>query len=303
MVNEMGWTDKKDMNTEKLPIMTYEERREKIRQQVKSRLAQEKAFLCCSIAGNPKTGKSGTAMDCRTDEEKKKGMKIRVLDLDDGCTPTWHSAWNKDENIEIYVPIEYKKDGSTDWIETFENCHAWLDETKDMIAEGNIKAVILDGVDKVNEGSSDALREHLVKDAKRTGQIVHDTDSLKVKALDWRIRNKIHDRVINPFVALPCDRFFVTHMKAIYDGVAVPLPVGFEPDWHKSVPQKMLQMLQITERKKGKDTEYVARLDGCKTNPSLVGKEWVVFKVSPEGNEWFGIPELKEGFHNKEEEE
>ena len=84
MVNEMGWTDKKDMNTEKLPIMTYEERREKIRQQVKSRLAQEKAFLCCSIAGNPKTGKSGTAMDCRTDEEKKKGMKIRVLDLDDG---------------------------------------------------------------------------------------------------------------------------------------------------------------------------------------------------------------------------
>ena len=191
MVNKMGWTDKKDMNTEKLPIMTYEERREKIRQQVKDRLAQEKAFLCCSIAGNPKTGKSGTALDCRTDEEKKKGMRIRVLDLDDGCTPTWHTAWNKDENIEIYVPIEYKKDGSTDWIETFENCHAWLDETKEKIAEGNIKAVVLDGVDKVNEGSSDALREHLVKDAKRTGQIVHETDSLKVKALDWRIRNKI----------------------------------------------------------------------------------------------------------------
>ena len=290
----MSWSNA-PTNTESLPKITYEERKLRIKEQVSQRLAQDRAFLCCSIAGNPKTGKSGTAMDCRTDEEKKKGLKIRVLDLDDGCTPTWHAAWDKDENIEIYVPIEYRKDGSVDWIETFENCHVWLDETKEMVAEGDIKAVILDGVDKVNEGSSDALREYLVKDAKRTGQIVHETDSLKVKALDWRIRNKIHDRVINPFIALQCDKFFVTHMKAIYDGVAIPVPIGFEPDWHKSVPQKMLQMIQLTEIKKDKNTEYVARLVSCKTNPSLVGKEWTVFKVSPDGNEWSGILELKTG--------
>lgn len=299
----MSWTDKQEVNTEKMEIMTYEERRAKIREQVKDRLSQERAFLCCSISGNPKTGKSGTAMDCRTDEEIKKGMKICILDLDDGCVPTWYSAWDKDENIEIYVPYVYRKDGSVDWNETFENCHAWIDDTREKIAEGNVKAVILDGVDKVNEGSSDALREHLVKDAKRNGEIIHDTDSLKVRALDWRIRNKIHDRVINPFISLQCDRFFVTHMKAIYDGVAVPIPVGFEPDWHKSVPQKMLQMITISEQKKGNNTEYVARLDSCKTNPDLVGKEWCVFKVTSEGNEWFGIPELQTGHLKGTEEE
>ena len=290
----MSWANA-PKNTEALPKMTYEERKQQIKEQVNQRMSKERAFLCCSIAGNPKTGKSGTAMDCRTKQEIKDGMKVHILDLDDGCTPTWYAAWNKDSNIEIYVPYVYRKDGSVDWNETFENCHVWLDNVRDEIAEGNVKAVILDGVDKVNEGSSDALREHLVKGAKRTGEIIHDTDSLKVKALDWRIRNKIHDRIINPFMALQCDRFFVTHMKAIYDGVAVPVPIGFEPDWHKSVPQKMLQMITITEKKKGNDTEYIARLDSCKTNPELVGKEWCVFRVNKDKNEWFGIPELQTG--------
>ena len=95
-----SWASKKDENTEALPKMSYEERRQKIREQLKTRQAQERAFLRCSISGNPKTGKSGVAMDCRTEEEIKKGMKVRVLDLDAGATPTWHTAWDKDPNID-----------------------------------------------------------------------------------------------------------------------------------------------------------------------------------------------------------
>ena len=41
----MSWTNKQEVNTEKMEIMTYEERRAKIREQVKDRLSQERAFL------------------------------------------------------------------------------------------------------------------------------------------------------------------------------------------------------------------------------------------------------------------
>ena len=302
----MSWTTKKNENTEDLPKMSYEERRQKIREQIKARQEQERAYLRCSIAGNPKTGKSGVAMDCRTEEEIKKGMKVRGLDLDDGATPTWHTAWDKDPNIEIYVPQEecYRVDGTVDWEEAFLNCNAWMEETREMISEGIVKAVVLDGVDKVKDASSDVFREHLVKGARKKGQVIMDTDSMNPPStLDWRIRNQVHDRVVNPFYSLNCDVYFVTHMKPIYEGIAVPVPIGFEPDWYKTVPQHMFQMVEIHELKKGNYTEYVARLKACKTNPSLVGKEWVVFRVknwqgeaeTQEDNEWFGIPELKTG--------
>lgn len=294
------------MDTEQLPVMTYEERRQKIREQLAERLAQDRAFLRCSIAGNPKTGKTGVAMDCRTEQEIKDGMKIRLLDFDDGATTTWHTAWEKDPNIEIYVPQKdcYRIDGTIDWQEAFLNCNVWMEETREMIAQGNVRAVILDGVDKVKDASSDVFREHLVKGARKKGQVIMDTDSMKPPStLDWRIRNQVHDRVVNPFYNLNCDVFFVTHMKPIYEGIAVPVPIGFEPDWYKTVPQNMYQMIEIHELKKGNYTEYVARLKACKTNPSLVGKEWVVFRVKNwqgeeetlDDNEWFGIPELKTG--------
>ena len=93
----MSWNVKKE---EAVEIVSYEERKKAIRQQIKERMANDKQHLLLGIVGLPKTGKSGTAMDCRTEEEKKAGMKVLILDLDDGCTATWNSSW-RDENIEI----------------------------------------------------------------------------------------------------------------------------------------------------------------------------------------------------------
>ena len=55
--------------------------------------------MCCSITGDPKVGKTGSGLDCRTDEEIEKGMKVFLLDFDDGAEPTWDSCWDRDENI------------------------------------------------------------------------------------------------------------------------------------------------------------------------------------------------------------
>ena len=39
--------------------------------QRKKLLEQETAFMICGISGNPGTGKTGIALDCRTEEEKE----------------------------------------------------------------------------------------------------------------------------------------------------------------------------------------------------------------------------------------
>ena len=129
--------------------MSYEDRKKIIMQQIQDRMKREKEFLLLGITGNPKVGKSGLAMDCRTEEEIKKGMTVEILDLDDGSTATWDSAWNRDENIRVFVPNVWNEDGSMNWDETFHNCSTWIKMLEEQIKEGNVKAVILDGVDKI----------------------------------------------------------------------------------------------------------------------------------------------------------
>ncbi len=276
-------------------VITYEERKQQIIQQIVDRRSAEKEFLLVGITGRPKVGKSGLAMDCRTEEEIKNGMKVKILDLDDGSTATWDSAWDRDENIEVYVPNVWNNDGSMNWDETFHNCSTWIKMAEEDIKEGNIKAVILDGVDKIYEGSSDVLRKSLVKNAARSGSVIQDSDTVMVKPLDWKVRNNIYDRIINPFVALRANRFLITHMKLVYEGIGAPIAVGETPDWYKTTPHKLLQIINITEQKLGNKTTYKGKLVASKTNSNMVGKSWPIFVLEESGNEWKGIPELKQG--------
>ena len=275
--------------------ITYEERKQQILKQIADRRSAEKEFLLIGITGKPKVGKSGLAMDCRTEEEIKNGMKVKILDLDDGSTATWDSAWDRDENIEIYVPNVWNEDGSVNWDETFHNCSTWIKMIEGDIKEGNIKAVVLDGVDKIYEGSSDVLRKSLVKNAARSGSVIQDSDTVRVSPLDWKVRNKIYDRILNPFIALRANRFLITHMKPVYEGIGAPIAVGETPDWYKTTPHKLLQILNIAEQKLGKQTTYRGTLIASKTNSSMVGKSWPIFVLEESGNVWNGIQELKTG--------
>tara|TARA_R100000656_G_C3955717_1_gene129125 strand:- start:1512 stop:2408 length:897 start_codon:yes stop_codon:yes gene_type:complete len=296
----MDWTSDKKGNavdedgSSAEAVNYFKEQKRKILAQVKARIDRDRTHLLCSITGNPKVGKTGLALDCRTQEEIDKGMKILVLDYDNGAEPTWDSCWDRDENIVIYNPNEIRADGAIDWEATFKNGNSFVEYAKELIAEGNVKAFILDGVDKTYEGSSDVLRDLLVKQQVREGSIVHPSDSVRVSPLDWKIRNRVYNRQLDMVCALECDRFLITHMKPLYDNINVPVPIGEAPDWHKSTPARFNQMLHIRKEVKEKHTNYVAILEASKTNPSLVGNEWIIFTTNGE-NEWFGKPELREG--------
>jgi len=272
----------------------FAEQKKKILAQIQARLNRDRSYNLCSITGNPKVGKTGLVLDSRTEEEVKEGKKILILDFDNGAEPTWDSAWDRDDNIVIFSPIEVRTDGSTDWEETFNNANSFCQYAKDLIKTEDVKSFCLDGVDKAFEGSSDVLRELLVKQQTKEGSIVHATDSVRVSTLDWKIRNRIYNRLLDLVCSLECDRFLITHMKPVYDNINVPTPVGEVPDWHKSTPARFVQMIHIEKVMKGKTTNYVAKLTASKTNPSLVGQEWTIFTTNGD-NKWFGIPELREG--------
>ena len=295
----MDWTSEKKgnavaENSDEEKINYFQEQKEKILAQVKARIDRDRTHLLCSITGNPKVGKTGLALDCRTKEEIEKGMKVLVLDYDNGAEPTWDSCWDRTEDIIIYNPNQIRADGAVDWEATFRNGNAFVEYAKELIEEGNVKAFVLDGVDKTYEGSSDVLRDLLVKQQVREGSIVHPSDSVRVSPLDWKIRNRVYNRQLDMVCALECDRFLITHMKPLYDNINVPVPIGEAPDWHKSTPARFNQMLHIRKEVKEKHTNYVAILEASKTNPKLVGTEWIIFTTNGE-NEWFGIEELREG--------
>ena len=293
----MSWIEQKNNkkeNEENKTESKYQMAKTKMLEQIKARQERDKSFLCLSITGNPKVGKTGLALDCRTEQEIADGYKILVLDWDNGAEPTYKSCWSNDENIYIFNPEERNIDGTVDWDASFENSHAFIRLATEMIAEGNVKAVVLDGADKAFEGASQALRNHLVKHQKRDGSVIHDTDSVRVSPLDWGIRNQINNRLLDSFLALQAHRILITHMKSIYGDIVNPTPIGEVPDWHKSTPARFNQMLHIVKIKDKGVTTYSATLEASKTNSKLVGTAWTIFSTNGD-NEWYGVPELREG--------
>jgi len=293
----MDWTtDKKGEAKEQKEEDYFAIQKAKILQQIQARLDRDRSHLLCSITGNPKTGKTGLVLDSRTEKQIEDGKKIFILDFDRGAEPTWDSCWGRDENIIIFDPIEMRADGSTNWEATFQNANSFCQLAKETLDEeaGSICTFVLDGVDKAFEGSSDVLRELLVKQQTKEGTIVHATDSVRVSTLDWKIRNRVYNRLLDLVCSLECDRFLITHMKPVYDNINVPTPIGDVPDWHKSTPARFIQMIHIRKEVKPNVTNYVAKLDASKTNPNLVGNEWTIFSTNGE-NKWNGIQELREG--------
>ena len=104
-VKKMSW----NTNKEKKERMSFEERKKLMLSKGKERRERDRSYLLVGIYGEPKTTKSGSVIDCRTEEEIEKGMEVHILDLDDGCSPTVKANWANDENVHIHVPNVMKE--------------------------------------------------------------------------------------------------------------------------------------------------------------------------------------------------
>lgn len=99
------------------------------------------------LYGHDGTGKTGAAMDCRTQVQKERGEKLIVYDLDGSAGPIKEKYHGDDENIVIFDPFEVHADGKIDYVTTYNKI---LVTTRYLVQnEGKLElaAVVFDGLD------------------------------------------------------------------------------------------------------------------------------------------------------------
>ena len=254
----------------------------------KAQLARKHSFMVLSIEGKAKQGKSGLGLDIRTDKEIKDGAVLRFLDFDDGAEVTWKACWDSDPNIYVYCPNHYNSDGTENYALTMQNALNFIRETEEMIADKNtnVRAFVMDGMDKWNDCVTNKLRYERVKgDRKKMMDPIPPTA--------YGARNIDHNEVFISALRLQCDKVFITHLKPTFQDFNNPIVTGHVANWNKDVPDKMMQMISIRDESVGNNTKYVARLKASKTNPNLVGKTWTIFESNSKEAKWNGIPDLR----------
>ena len=255
-----------------------------VSQELEALLERQRAHLCCLIYGDAKTGKSGLALDCRTTEELDEDAIVMVLDFDNGCEPTWRTNWDSDPNIEILNPIVRDEEGFPDLDKTIELSEAFIAIAKDRISEGKHVKFIFDGIDRWLR-----LCFLVMTEDKRSTQA-------KFLPVLWGNRNKVYEDLMEKITdGLDCDRFFITHVKEVYEGINNPTPTGKVPNLRSTTMDKMNEVIEMTRKDIGKKSIYVARVQDSKRRPDMINKEFEVLSVENGKVTWDSIVELQKG--------
>ena len=230
---------------------------------------EKKSRMVLGIWGEPKTGKTGIALDFPD-------RKIYVLDWDSGVESTWIECYDATDRIVVYDPIVLDKDNKIDIKKSELNSHNFVRHVRGKIEEGEKPIFVIDGVDtwfdkciyKVNP---------------------NPTEVTKMMPYQYGSRNKTFYFLLEAIFNLRCDIIYITHETEKYDD---NVPVGVQPAWRDWGGK--LEIYCEKKRIKG-DIVFNAQLVGSRTNGNLVGKTWTIREGQPPNIVWNGIPELQEG--------
>ncbi len=181
---------------------------ENMREWMEKSKKAKNSSICALLVGDPKVGKSGVLLDCRTEQDKIDGKKIIVFELnsDQGCSVNKDIFHSNDDNIVILNPREYSQDKEDIWqpdyLATMSRIKAAIQIIKEDINNGeNIKCVGFDGLDiflsEICEGQM-RLDEHM--DA-----------AGGVSMRFWKNRNSWYYNVLNMIFDLDCSKYLITH--------------------------------------------------------------------------------------------
>ena len=268
----MSWNEMKAGNAVKKES-SLEIAKNEVKNRIEKLQSRHRSNLCTLIYGEAKTGKSGVCLDTRTKEEIEKGTILMVLDFDNGSEPTWRTNWDSDPTIEILNPIVRDEEGYPDLDKTIELAEAFVAIANDRIAEGqHVKLCFM-----------------VMTEDKRSTQA-------KFLPVLWGNRNKVYEDLMEKITdGLDCDRFFITHMKEVYEGINNPTPTGKVPNLRSSTMDKMNEVIAISRKDVGKKSVYTARVQDSKRNPSMVNTEFNFLTIDSGKVTWKSILELQEG--------
>tara|TARA_B100001287_G_scaffold276547_1_gene287832 strand:+ start:1941 stop:2855 length:915 start_codon:yes stop_codon:yes gene_type:complete len=279
-------------------LSAFKEAKLRAMNQRKKLLEQETAFMICGISGNPGTGKTGIALDCRTEEERKTHW-LFILDFDEGAEPTWRQHWANDEKIVIFNPYMYNEDMTVDYMATADMARYFIAMVKEAIETGQIedgdeivqiegvKAIVFDGLDSWLDTTNMIARLNHIK-----GKDPRAADKVKMVPTQWYARTEEYKRLFKAACQLRCHKFFITHMKEVHDGFEI---VGLKPDWEKSTTAKLFQHIECKMEERGKTFKLSGLVRKSKTNAENVGQTFTIMENDGKDIVWNGIPALREG--------
>ena len=265
--------------------------------QRKRLLENNAAFMLCGISGDPGTGKTGLAIDCRTDEEKETHW-VFILDFDEGAEPTWRQHWSSDDKVFIYNPHVYKEDMTVDYLATADMARFFMGMVKEAIESKKIvfgeeeikvegvKAIVFDGLDTWLDTTNMIARQNHIK-----GGDPRLADKVKMVPTQWFARTQEYQRLFKAACQLDCHKFFITHMKEVHDGFEV---VGQKPDWEKSTTAKLFQQIHTYREERNGTTKLHAKVLKSKTNANNEGQTFTMFENTKGKVTWNGLEPIKD---------
>ena len=285
----MSWTttDKtKAVTTKESDEGMYALRKKAMLEQIKQAQENNKSFLCLGIWGEPKSAKSATAMDLLTEEDIKNDMKVLVFDFDNRAIDVKRNHYGNVENLIVYNPI-VRKDGSlVDFDETMNNARAFYQMALELLEEGKLKAVIVDGADKLlTDVCETKMREKHGMDA--------DT-VIKQPPYVWGDRNTPYKNFLHKqILEMPCHRIVIAHSKDKYAGN--PNPIGVEANWHSSTEDIFTATVRTSRDIRKNGATFTAMVEASARKPEMIGKRLKVLNIEDGKVDWNGFPEIKAG--------
>lgn len=235
--------------------------------------------ICALYCGDPKTTKTGCAIDSRTEEEIKEGKKIIYIEMnsDSGGRINKKAFKNDDPTIIVIDPREFTVDPTTgdwnfDYIRTMAKTKALLMWIKTNYKKLNIHTVILDGVD--------IFLSEVCENQMRMDESLDITGGVKMTF--WKSRNKYFYDVINMMLSIDINKIFITHFKE--DSETKKLTYGCQ----KNMPDKLHQIVEF--RKDPKTGNCYAKVVADRRNkPELLNKEICTMEVVDGKRIWRGL--------------
>ena len=272
----MGLTNSKNSTKAVANEVTNNQRvllfQDKLKKQTGERLARNNRLIC-GIWGEPKTVKSGIALDFPD-------KQIYVLDCDDGCEPTWRQNHDMTDRITLWNPEVRNQNGELDIQKSEANSEDFVLYVKSKIEEGEDVLFVFDGIDKW----LDCCTLHVTGSSK-----IGKPQKMK---FEWGKRNAPFYSLLMMCKNLNCDQIYITHAKADYG--ATGEVIGSKPNWH-NWGDYLHQVINTKRTLKKGDVVYKAELQSSKSNTSLVGKTWETLTIAKGDVKWDGISEMREG--------
>jgi hypothetical protein len=289
MVMNMSWstTGKKQAITKnETDEGKYALRKKELLQVIKQIQENNTSYLCLGIWGEPKSAKSATALDILTDEDIENDMKVMVFDFDNRAIDVKRNHYNNVENLIVYNPIVREEGSLVDFNETMNNARAFYQLAQEFLEEGKLKAVIVDGADKL---LTDVCETYM-----RNKHGLDADTVMKAAPYVWGDRNTPYKNFLHKqILEMPCHRIVIAHSKDKYAGN--PNPIGVEANWHSSTEDIFTATVKMSRDIRKNGATFTAMVEASARKPELIGKRIKVLSIEDGKVEWNGFPEIKAG--------